>query len=347
MKGKHEMNTQRKMTKAECLANPELYPWAGDMAENDCVSTESSWTPGTYLDRFSNEIYPSGKESFGDIRYYVFDPTAHGFPKNGSYPLLFALHGSGGSFVGKTAISWAGAERLASPEWQEAVGGMYIIVPLANESRDSEGDTQHTWMTPVSGKPYDGYTAEEIERIPHHEHWGSLCGNDSVYTKTLMALLRSECEKHPAIGRKIVSGASAGGYGAWRMIISHPDAFDAALFMAGAYIPSLRELKILENAGMRLWICHGRRDECVPFDMVIRPILPILQGMPGTELYLPDFVRRANGCVASNLSGIQMGQHCINDEMQENLMFLDGTPMDPLHPEGFIGWLKKVTGYER
>jgi hypothetical protein len=202
-------------------------------------------------------------------------------------------------------------------------------------------------MTPVSGKPYDGYTAEEIERIPHHEHWGSLCGNDSVYTKTLMALLRSECEKHPAIGRKIVSGASAGGYGAWRMIISHPDAFDAALFMAGAYIPSLRELKILENAGMRLWICHGRRDECVPFDMVIRPILPILQGMPGTELYLPDFVRRANGCVASNLSGIQMGQHCINDEMQENLMFLDGTPMDPLHPEGFIGWLKKVTGHER
>ena len=260
---------------------------------------------------------------------------------------MFALHGSGSSFVGKTAISWAGAERLASPEWQEAVGGMYIIVPLANESRDSEGDTQHTWMTPVSGKPYDGYMAEEIERIPHHEHWGSLCGNDSVYTKTLMALLRSECEKHPAIGRKIVSGASAGGYGAWRMIISHPDAFDAALFMAGAYIPSLRELKILENAGMRLWICHGRRDECVPFDMVIRPILPILQGMPGTELYLPDFVRRANGCVASNLSGIQMGQHCINDEMQEKLMFLDGTPRDPLHPEGFIGWLKKVTGYER
>ena len=142
------------------------------------------------------------------------------------------------------------------------------------------------------------------------------------------------------------SGASAGGYGAWRMIISHPDAFDAALFMAGAYIPSLRELKILENAGMRLWICHGRRDECVPFDMVIRPILPILQGMPGTELYLPDFVRRANGCVASNLSGIQMGQHCINDEMQENLMFLDGTPMDPLHPEGFIELQQMVKRYQ-
>jgi hypothetical protein len=33
--------------------------------------------------------------------------------------------------------------------------------------------------------------------------------------------------------------------------------------------------------------------------------------------------------------------------MQENLMFLDGIPMDPLHLEGFIGWLKKVTGYER
>ena len=333
MAGKH-------LSKKECLLQPELYPWADRMAENDFVSQEPSYRSGEYLGLFSDEVWPSGEVTFGDIRYFVYDPVAHGMPADRKYPLLFALHGSGGSLVGKTAVNWAGAELFASPEYQEKTGGVYIVAPLANEYRDSEGETARSWMTPVPGKPFNGYEKNEIAGCPYPDDIKLLCGNDSVYTAALTALVKAEAAAHPYIGKKIVAGASAGGYGAWRLLISNPGLFDAGLIMAGAYMPSRRELETLRQAGTRIWICHGKLDELCDYPLLIEPILPQLRNMPDVELYLPDFVRRADGGIASNIgSGFQMGQHCINDIIQENLFFLDGRPMDPRHPGGVTAWI--------
>ena len=34
-----------------------------------------------------------------------------------------------------------------------------------------------------------------------------------------------------------------------------------------------------------------------------------------------------------------MGQHCLMNGIQSNLMFLDGTPMDERLPNGVTGWM--------
>ena len=34
-----------------------------------------------------------------------------------------------------------------------------------------------------------------------------------------------------------------------------------------------------------------------------------------------------------------MGQHCLMNAIQSNLMFDDGTPMEPRLPRGVTGWI--------
>ena len=51
-----------------------------------------------------------------------------------------------------------------------------------------------------------------------------------------------------------------------------------------------------------------------------------------------------DGSVASNISGIQMGQHCINNAIQNDLMLADGTPMWAELPQGITGWIREKVG---
>ncbi len=334
------------LRKDDCLKNPELYPWAGKMLDSDFISTTRNYEPGRWLPLFDDRVFITDNEEIGNLRYYIYDPVAHGMPADRKYPVIVALHGSGGSLVGKTAIEWAGVEAFASPAYQEKIGGAYIIVPLANEFRAPDGNSRMSWMTPAgSGAPV-GYTAEEmpaVERLVGDDEWmGSLLGRNSVYTYDLMCLIHKVTGKLSGAGKKILFGTSAGGYAAWRLLITDPGLFDAALIMAGAYLPSRAELKKLEEAGRPLWICHGKQDECVPFDLCIAPILPELERMKNVSLYLPELVRRADRGVASNISGMQMGQHCINDSIHEDLIYAGGEPMDPAHPDGVTGWVRNL-----
>lgn len=334
------------LRKADCLKNPELYPWAEKMSETDFISTSRTYESGRWLPLFEDRVFVTDNEDIGNLRYYVYDPVAHGMPADRQYPVIFAFHGSGGSLVGKTAIEWAGVEAFASPAYQEMLGGAYIVVPLANEFRHADGEERMTWMTPVTKGAPAGYTAEEmpaVERLTQGDEWmASLLGRNSVYTYDLLCLIHKVSGSFSNVGKKILFGTSAGGYAAWRLMITDPTLFDAALIMAGAYLPSRAELKKLEDAGKPIWICHGRNDECVPFDLCIEPVLPVLERMENVSLYLPELVRRADRGVASNISGMQMGQHCINDSVHENMIYTDGEPMDPVHPEGTIGWIRSV-----
>ena len=54
--------------------------------------------------------------------------------------------------------------------------------------------------------------------------------------------------------------------------------------------------------------------------------------------------------IASIVGGIEMGQHCLMNAVQSNLMFDDGTPMDPRLPDGLTGWIadrRKAAGSGR
>ncbi|MBO2515974.1 MAG: hypothetical protein CW338_01680 [Clostridiales bacterium] len=339
----------RKLTKADCLKDPVNYPWAEHMAEDDFV-IEGRENGESRLDLFDDRVFVTGDEKTGDIRYYVYDPVAHGMPADRKYPVIFAFHGTGGSLVGKTAIGWAGVERYASPGYQKKVGGAYIVVPLANEVKMPEGYCVMDWMTPVEqGKPA-GYEEGELPEVlfskEADEYVGSLLGRDSVYTAGLLRLIRTVLDELPCAGKRFIFGASAGGYALWRIIIDEPGLFDAALIMAGAYLPSRKELKLLDEAGIRIWICHARYDECVPYGTCVGHILPLLQGMKNVSLYLPELSHRADGSVASNINGMQMGQHCISDCVHEDLMYADGSPMDPAHPQGVLGWIRDLCGAE-
>ena len=331
------------------MTDSELLKQYGSFAElwqEIPKSSEVNYEKGAYLDLFEDCLFESADEKVGTLRYYVYDPVKHGMPENGTYPVIFCLHGAGHSLPGKIGINWSSMEHFASPEYQEKMGGAYIVVPFANEK--SVGDkTEGTWMTPVPGEDFPGYTEEEIRNIAalggsKEERFIRLCGHNSIYTDTLFALLKTVRAGFTSAGDTFLFGTSAGGYSAWRMLITAPETFRACMLMSAAYRPSEKEVRQTIASGVPVWFYHGLHDEIVPFDLIVAPNLKLYEAAENFSLFLPEIVRHANGKAASNISGsgIEMGQHCTNDIVGEDLMFDDGTPMDPKHPAGVTGWIR-------
>lgn len=328
--------------------NKPVIPWLDKVNEHDFVTDKLPYTEGKYYDLFSERLYRTNDSTVGDLRYYIYDPTEHGFTKDATYPVIYAFHGSSASLQGITAINWSSAEYFASPEYQEKMGGAYIICPLANEFMD--GDVMKlSWMTPPLD--YDGisglkdYPDELLSALRDFfsssvDRLFRLLGVNSIYTKHLKGLFDEAISSFSSAGKTIVMGTSAGGYCAWRYIISYP--VDAALIMAPAYLPSLKELTLLDERKTEIWFCQAKYDELVPFDFTASPILEKLESMENVSVYLPEFVRMPNYGIYSNPAGVEMGQHCINNAVQCNLMYDDGTPMDPNHPDGVTGWIKEL-----
>lgn len=323
-------------------------PWAKEMQAGDFISTTPSYPSGKYLDLFDEYTFPQIDKNVGDLKYYVFDPTKHGYDKNGKYPLLFALHGSGSSLFGKIVINHAAMEMFASPAYQQKMGGAYIVCPVANEYRkEGEPHTHDDFSTPLPGTgSLEGYSVElraVMEKYFEEEpYYAMLMGSRNLYTNTLVALFNKVIAEYPAIGKRILFGTSAGGCGAWKLLLDDPMRFDAALIMAGAYLPSAREIATIKNP---LWICHGQFDECVPFALTVAPNLEMYRTMPNVELFLPKFVYNGDHGISSINGGapespFEMGQHCINNAVHNDLLFDDGTPMDEMHPGGVTAWVK-------
>ena len=116
------------------------------------------------------------------------------------------------------------------------------------------------------------------------------------------------------------------------------------MLMAPAYLPSEKLLDQLEARKIPVLLCHGLHDELVPFDLTVRPHLDRYAAMENVQTFLPKLVLNRDGSVASNISGIQMGQHCINNAIQNDLMLADGTPMWAELPQGITGWIREKVG---
>ena len=123
--------------------NKPLPPWANIIPKDSFISYSPTYKVGEYFDRFHKESFKPA--DFADLTYYFYDPSEHGFPKDKTYPLITFLHGASNALEGDVCINYAGGEFYAKDQYQKALGGAYLLIPLANEYRDEEGRVKGGW----------------------------------------------------------------------------------------------------------------------------------------------------------------------------------------------------------
>ncbi len=296
-----------KRTRQDKTAVPE---WAKYLKEDGFISYSVTYKTRTYLDLFDDYILPC--EKTGDIRYYVYDPIKHGASPDGKYPVTMWFHGASNSLMVKDCIMCCGAEQYASLDYQKIMGNAYIIVPLANETRTDEG-----WI---------------------------LNGWDEDYIEPIMEIYRKFADEHSAnISAKLIMGASSGGYFTWKLLEKYTDFFDGASPIASGYFPPYEVLDRISDNGVKLLIAHGKHDEMAIFDDCITPHTEKLSQLKNCLCFFPEWVYNGDGGVASVFYGFEMGQHCMINWIQHNLMFDNGKSADERLPYGFAGWIKSVS----
>ena len=287
-------------------------PWANEMPEGSFISYAPTYKVGEFFDRFHKDFFEP--EDFDKMGYYFYDPTEHGAPKGRPYPLLIFMHGTTNALEGDVCINYAGAEFYSKEEYQKPLGGAYILVPLANEYRDQNGKCRGQW--------------------------------DDIYIKPVYALINDFIKKHTeqngGISKKIILGNSSGGRMAIRMTSTYPEFFDALVPMGASEIPNENLLDRFDENNVSLFFAMGKRDEFNSYEKDIVPLLPRMSRMKNCNIFTPDWVYNGDHGISSINFGIEMGQHCIINPMHCNLMFDDGTPMDPALPDGVVGWLAKL-----
>lgn len=72
--------------------------------------------------------------------------------------------------------------------------------------------------------------------------------------------------------------------------------------------------------------------------------LPEFYSIEQDKTSVPDWAKyMRDGGIASVHYGIEMGQHCMINWIQHNLMFDNGKPADERLPNGVTGWIKEVS----
>lgn len=283
--------------------------WAEYLKDGEFISYSTTYRSKIYFDLFDKYSYPC--EESGDITYYVYNPVKHGADPEGKYPILMWLHGASNSLMEEGCIMCCGAEQYASPKYQQAMGGAYIIVPLANEERQEDGRILGTWAP--------------------------------VYSAPVKAIYDKVCAEHATnISKKFVMGASSGGYFTWQLLEDYGDYFDAAMPIASGYVPGYETLDKIDKSGIQLFIAHGKHDEMATFEECIAPHEEKLKSLKNCICFFPEWVYNGDGGVSSVFYGFEMGQHCMINWVQNNLMFDDGRAADERLPEGVTGWIRDI-----
>lgn len=298
-----------KFTKGTKNENPTP-PWMEELDEEDFISCNTTYVMGGYWDLFDESYLPC--EEKGDIRYFVYNPVKHGAPADKKYPVLMWIHGLNCAIDGRRCVGYCGAEQYASEKYQEAMGGgAFVIVPLANEARLEDDTIVGSW--------------------------------DEVYLPYVKAIYDKVCEENAAnIGDKFMMGASSGGYVTWRMLELYGDYFKGGIPIASGYIPNAESLKKIEGAGIYLLVAHSRHDEMASFDKCVAPREEELNAMENCICFFPEWIRNEDKGVASVNYGMEMGQHCMINQIQANLIYNDGTCYDERLPKGVTGWIREV-----
>lgn len=287
--------------------------WACDMRGDEFVSYDVTYKTKIYFGLFDKYICMCPEAD--DMPYYVYDPVKHGADPDKKYPVLMWLHGASNALDGIKCIMCCGAEQYASPKYQQEMGGgAYLIVPLAGEKRLADGNISGSWT------------------------------DDSFnYSEPLKKIFDTVCRDHkPNIGKKFVMGASSGGFMTWRLLEDYLGFFNGAIPMASGYMPSHDTLDAIVNRGTHLIVAHGKHDEMADYTSFIMPNIEKLQSLKNCICFFPDWVYNGDGGIASINYGWEMGQHCMINWIQQNLMFDNGKPADERLPRGITGWIRDI-----
>ena len=292
------------------MENQPTPPWANELTEDEFISYAATYKVGEYFHLYHKEIFEV--PSIGNLRYYYYDPTEHGYPKDKKYPLLVFLHGTSNALEGDICINYSGGELFASPEYQKQLSGAYVLIPLANEYRDEEGSVKGTWHT-------------------------------GEYTKPVVDLIKQFVkEREQTVGKKIVMGNSSGATFCFQVVAQDTAFFDGCVPIGTSEIPSDEVLDEFDADDVHLFFAISTHDEFHDFETEIRPQVPRLERLKHKFLYFPKWTKNGDGGIASINFGVEMGQHCLVNSMHANLMFDDGTPMEERLPQGVIGWILQV-----
>ena len=289
------------------MTDKQTPPWAKEIPEGSFISYAPTYKVGEYFDRFHKETVSDGST----LSYYFYDPTEHGYEKGKSYPLLVVMHGTTNALEGDVCINYAGAEFYSKEEYQKALGGAYILVPLAPEYRDADGYCRGNW--------------NEIET--------------KKVIEVVQAFIKKHAEPNGGISKKAILGNSSGGSMTLRVTYDYPSFFNIAIPMGAPEIPGPELFDLYDQNDVHLFFAIGKRDEVNNFEENVAPLLPRMQKMKHCYIFTPDWVYNGDHGIASINFGYEMGQHCIINEMHCNLKFDDGTPMEPRLPNGVLGWL--------
>ena len=289
--------------------NRPIPPWAGDMEPGNFISTEPTYEVGKLFYLFDKKQY--NHASGTELKYYFYDPIKHSTGENKKLPLLVFLHGTGNALEGDVCINYTGAELYASKEYQKSLGGAHILIPVANEYRDEAGKVQGFW------------SADYLESVHG-------------------LIMDFVAERKDVIGPIILLGNSSGATFVLRLMDTYMDDFDVVIPVGGTAVAEDSVLDKYDEKGKYLFLALGKRDEFHSYNEELVPRLPRLERMKHCFIYTPDWVRNGDKGVASIYAGIEMGQHCLMNGVQCNLMFDDGTPMDDRLPKGMTGWIADV-----
>ncbi|MBO7639102.1 MAG: hypothetical protein J6S91_09015 [Treponema sp.] len=289
-----------------------LPPWAGQIPQGDFISYEPTYKVGEYFSRFHKEYFKP--KDFEKLGYYFYDPTEHGFEKGREYPLLIFFHGYTNALAGDVCINYAGAEFYAKDEYQKALGGAYILIPLANEVRGEDGSVIGSWDESYIRPVYD----------------------------LICDFIGSHAAKNGGVGKKVVFGNSRGSSMCFKMVDAYTDFFNALVPIATADISTDQMLDRYDQNDVWLFYAISRHDEFNDYEKVVLPRLPRLRKMKHCFIFIPEWVRNGDHGIASLNFGVEMGQHCLINPMHCNMMFDDGTPMEDSLPQGVTGWLSDM-----
>ncbi|MDD2648002.1 MAG: alpha/beta hydrolase [Eubacteriales bacterium] len=276
------------------------------------------------IELFDSYTFETGVTRVGAMDYYLYDPIKHGAPADKEYPLIMMLHGSGnGGDNDKLCGALTDWMIYASSEYQSALSGAYILFPKANEY-----DTRRTKTVCDTEYLYKG-TGD----------WMTSAKMTSVYSPALYALVQKLKAEYPISSLSVI-GSSAGGYMAWRFAIDYPDLCDKIIPVAPAYAPSEKELKLLEDNGVGIWVVHGEKDANCPLKLFTGKIADRLEQMENARVSILDTVRFGDRRIVRIIvDGMDMGQHLAQFAVGQNMIYADGLPYDERYPDGIIAWL--------
>ena len=174
---------------------------------------------------------------------YVWTPPQYAENPAEQFPVLELLHGVWGSPDG-----WMGPMNVvAHLEAAEQSGAVYPYILVVPE------------LTPVPGHttPRDN---EECSNVPGDAMV------DSWLTQDVRGMVIADFRAEPAAAGWGLMGYSTGGFCAAKLVLQHPDLYQAAVSLSGYYIPDSMELSddpVLDHIDSPLWLVGHTRTPAV------------------------------------------------------------------------------------